>query len=809
MNHAPAKQARTRIAPEAGWPIAALERPLWLAFMKASLVISAALMGLLNSIPTGAAELPWEIWKDLHRLAEIHPGQRVLLRSSRCPSGCRYDRHSDGDWRFIRVDGDEGVIFEEAGAGAITRIWMTMGQGVSQPLAASVRLRIYIDGNKIPILDLPLPDLFNGSTPPFSSPLVGNRETSSGGNFSYVPIPYRNGCRVTLVGAEQERIWYQFNHHRLADPGDLQSFSFDQDLGDWPALLDQPGQDPWPLTNGLADSVTLADDLVLAPGETLSLARLTGPDSLTALRFWLPVEAWPSVELRLAFDGNEQVKLPLTDFFAAGNGGMDGTRSLMLGVAEDGSLYSYFPMPFFRRAEISLESLAPAGTEPLAIEYELRLARQMPSRESGLFGAQLWLDEETPIGLDIPLLSLEGEGKWVGLFAQLGSVNTPRRDYLEGDERVFLDGSFHPEIYGTGTEDIFNGGFYFDRGPFRLALHGAPYHFVLENGEDQTSMYRLMLSDGVSFANKLDAGLEGGPTANRSLRARTVTYFYLKPMAGLWLSDMLDLGDLDSRATHDYTVSGSHEFLPLDALSESEPPLELQGTGVYRSPGLASFRLRAVPGATRLRLRRRLDAGQEGQEAEIWLNGSLDGRFPPVDRNTDRRWREVTVDLPRTMVDLSGELEITVNALDRPGFSLPNDSTFTAFTYELWAEVPPQRFAEGFKPTGVRASDGAFANRVRVSFNPVPGAVIYRVFRCLTIVPSCGPPIGFSRSGVFNDRDAEPGRQYHYRVKACTALVCGRLSDSDRGHRDSADLQAAPGGAEARGWAGPRSTKRG
>jgi hypothetical protein len=762
----------------------------------ALLLISAGLMGTLAGTPARAAGLPWEIWNDLHGLAEVHPGQRVLLRSSRCPSGCRYDRHSDGDWRFIRMDGDEGVIFEEAGAGAITRIWMTMGQGVSQPLAASVQLRIYVDGDPLPVLDVPLPDLFDGSTPPFLPPMVGNRETSSGGNFSYVPIPYRDGCRVTLVGAEQERIWYQINHHRLAEPGGIVSFAAEDDLSEWRALLDSPGQDPWRLTDDLAGSVTVADDLVLAPGETQSLARFKGPDSLTALRFWLPEKAWPDVELRLEFDGNERVKLPLSDFFAIGSGGMDGTRSLLLGVDQDGSLYSYFPMPYFKQAEILLTNRAPADSKPLPIEYELRLAGRKPSRESGLFGAQRWVDHETPIGVDMPLLRLEGEGKWVGLFAQLGSVNTPRRDYLEGDERVFLDGSFHPEIYGTGTEDMFNGGFYFDRGPFRLALHGAPYHQFLENGEDQTAMYRLMLTDGVTFASSLYAGLEGGPTANRSVRARTIAYYYLRPVPGLWLSDTLDLGDPESRALHNYAVIGQHEFLPLAGLSENEPPLELEGAGVYRPPGQASFRLLAIPGSTRLRLRRRLDAVHDGQEAEIWLDGKLAGRFPPVDRNSDRRWREVSIDLPSSMVDLSGELEFTIRALDRPQSS-SQEAIFTAFTYELWADVPTERFAEGFKPAGVRATDGAFANRVRLSFNPVPGASTHRVYRCLTRVPSCGPPIGFSRYGVFNDRDAVPGRRYHYRVRACTALVCGRLSEPDRGHRGLVDSGAVQSGLGA------------
>ena len=97
--------------------------------------------------------MPWETWEDLHRLAELHDGHQALLRSSRCPDGCRYDRHSAGDWRYLYIDGDEGVIFEETGAGAITRIWMTMGEGLSVPLDPDIRLRVYVDGAARPVVD--------------------------------------------------------------------------------------------------------------------------------------------------------------------------------------------------------------------------------------------------------------------------------------------------------------------------------------------------------------------------------------------------------------------------------------------------------------------------------------------------------------------------------------------------------------------------------------------------------------------------------------------------------------------------------
>ena len=736
----------------------------------------------MAGVQAGADAPPWEIWDDLHRLAQINPGQRVLLRGSRCPSGCRFDRHSDGDWRYIRVDGEEGVIFEETGAGAITRIWMTMGFGTSQPLEPSVRIRIYIDGAAEPVVDLPLPELFNGSTKPFLSPLVGNRVVSSGGNFSYVPIAYRKGCRVTLVGADTQRIWYQFSHHRLAEPGEVVSFNSGQEWDTWANLLGQAGQDPWLFNGGVEESMTIAGSRMLAPGESVKLVSFAGPDSLTGLRLWLPESAWPTHELSMVFDGSERVRLPLNDFFAIGDGGADGTRSLLLGTAADGSLYSYFPMPFFEHAEVSLRSLAVQGSAATEVDYQSRRANKAPAPSSALFGAQRWVDTETEIGVDIPMLALRGEGKWVGIFADLGSVNTNRRGYLEGDERVYFDDSLHPEVYGTGTEDFYNGGFYFDQGPFRLALHGSPYHHVLDNGEDVTAAYRLMPTDGITFASNISAGLEGGPTGNLSLRTRTIAYYYLRASAGLWRSDVLNLGDATSRAQHNFTVSGSHANLVMDGVFEGQPAVPLRAIGVYRSPGESQFHLNAVPGARYLRLRRRLDAKFPGQEAEVWADGNLVGRFPPEDQNVDRRWREIAIDLQPLTVKRDGQIEFTIKALARPDVATPEDSVFTAFTYELWTEVPPQLFADGYLPTHVQATDGTFSDRVRLTFSPVAGAAVYRVFRCLTSEGECGLPIGFPKTGMFDDKKATPGRTYNYRVRACTATTCGDFSAADQGH---------------------------
>ena len=645
-----------------------------------------AMVSLFAGPSSAGGGLPWEVWDDLHRLPELHSGHQVLLRSSHCPTGCRFDRHSEGDWRYISVDGDEGVIFEEAGAGAITRIWMTMGFGVSEPLDPKVRLRVYVDGAKAPVVDLPLPRLFDGSSPPFLPPLVGHRLGSSGGNFSYVPIPYRRGCRVSLVGAHKERIWFQVGFHRLASAEGVTSFTGQEDLSALSALLGAQGSSPW------SDAESWASGSVkVAPDAPAVLLNRSDPGTVTTLKLNVAAEHFSTLELILGFDGLERVRMPLADFFAIGRVGSVPSRSLLVGLDASGDLYAYFPMPFFESAQVTLRHLGAAGAPAVPVDYEVAGRASPPTASSGLFGASLRVSEATELDVDFPFLELEGHGKWVGIFAELGSIGTLSRLYLEGDERIFIDGSPHPSVYGTGVEDLFNSGFYFDQGPFTLALHGAPYVHLIDGGESTTAAYRLMPTDGITFRNRIVAGLEGGPEGDVSMRVRIVSYYYQRPAPALSRWDVLDLGDPGSRAVHGYTVPGSHSFEVLDGRFEGEPPRPLIATGAYRPLGNADFILRRHPSSQQFRLRRRFDAGLPGQAGEIHLGGELVGRWPAIDVNADRRWREIDVDLAPTTV-AGKELAFRIVAPTDSG-----DGTFTEFVYELWADGDAEIFTDGFE----------------------------------------------------------------------------------------------------------------
>lgn len=492
------------------------------------LATSLAALGLTHLLAATPAEppapLPWEIWRDLRSLAVIDPSDRVAMRSSHCPTGCWSDKHAPDDPRFLRMIGDEGVIFEESGPGAITRIWMTSGDAVSAPLDPEVRIRFYFDGEAAPRIDLPLPDLFSGAAAPFTPPLTGDRLVSSGGYFSYVPIPYGRSCVVTLTGAEKLRLWFQLNFHRLPGGRTVTTYTGTEDLAAWRTLLStEPGADPWPAA---AAGPSIQRLFALAPGSARTIYSVSGPGLLTRFTLALPESAWPTTEIEMKFDGETTVRLAAADLFGVGADARRPTRSLLVGADAKGELYSYFPLPFSSTAEIVLRSTAGAGSGELVVGYGVRRHAEPPLPGSGAFGGRLAVEDPAPAGADLELLALDGPGKWVGLAARLGSVATLSRRYLEGDERIFVDGGSEPALHGTGVEDLFSAGFFFDQGEFGRPLHGMTSHEATAE-EDRVSAYRLLLTDAVPFAASIRAALEPGPTGEVPLRARIVAWYYL------------------------------------------------------------------------------------------------------------------------------------------------------------------------------------------------------------------------------------------------------------------------------------------
>ncbi len=683
-----------------------------------------------QSVQVGTAEplaedvsQPWESWLDLASVAALDFRSRVELRSSFCNGGCRYDRHSQGDDRYLSVDGDEGVIFDETGPGAITRIWMTSGHGTSAPLSETVRIRFYLDDSPTPAIDLPLRALFDGTVEPFTSPLAEDRDAASGGNFTVVPIPYQHRCRVTVSDADDETLWFQFHFHRGRNDLNVSSFSFagaEQRLTKLRDRLEQPGTDPWSVRPGKWSEQTA----VLVPGDSAALSEV-GPGMLTGVELTAPRSHWDDLEIALTFDtltfDTISSNVAVRDLFATPEQASSVPGSLFLSPRVGDTATLYLPMPFRRNAQITVRSTASTGSIPITIRVRNRAGQVDPN--AGLLAVTTVTDQTEP-GRDLEMLRTRSATKWVGTFAHLSASKVNRHPYLEGDERIYLDGSKHPAHYGTGTEDYYAGGFYFDQGPYAHALSGMitqsewsrrPGQRTNRGSAQQppahTTMYRWTPADAPIARSSIDARLEAGATGTDAMTARHTNFFYAAPSSGVeWRqADRFNTGSEENRAEHQYQHSGTWSERTLTAKYEGNPGHEATWSGIERSTGTSSFILNADGCGPEIRLRRLYDATMPGQSATIGFQplGESDQLLgPPITiglpfsaGNQQRRWAEIDLDISsdvfnaeRAPHDRPLAIRVSVNATpDNP------TSTFTEYQWELWCAMDSGLFRSGFE----------------------------------------------------------------------------------------------------------------
>lgn len=269
-----------------------------------------------------------------------------------------------------------------------------------------------------------------------------------------------------------------------------------------------------------------ADFRTLAPGQTLVLMDHKGAGVLR--RWWLTiaprnvVEIHRSLIIRCYWDGEREpsVEAPVSDFFGMGYGKWKDYISLPLNMTS-GGYNAYWPMPFHRSARITVEN---RGTLPVSNFYyniDVRTYNKLP-KEALYFHAQ-YRQVRTKRGQPVTLLQTTGKGHYVGTLLSMQPLRGNSLGYLEGDERIFIDGESTPSIIGTGTEDYFSSGWYYDTGEY-----GAPYHGVTTKDDSgRINTYRWHIEDPVPFSKSFRFDIEHGGTNDApGVEYTSVAYWY-------------------------------------------------------------------------------------------------------------------------------------------------------------------------------------------------------------------------------------------------------------------------------------------
>ncbi|WP_169304297.1 glycoside hydrolase family 172 protein [Pedobacter frigoris] len=440
---------------------------------------------------------------------------RVTQTSSYDTTGNNDDGFS-GKYSFVRKNPDGSlVIFEAKGNGVINRIWT--------PTPNNDTLDFYFEGSVKPNYSICFSDLFTGKVYPFIAPLTGNE---LGGYFSYVPIPFKNGCKITSRGKKME--FYQIQQRTYPANYQVKSFSGNLDSREisalnavsenWNKVASFKGKSIHTenlLRNG--DSITIAD---LNKGGRITGIRLHHADSFRGLN--------KSMQIRITWDDEDHpaVFMPVADFFGYAFG-KESMQSLLLGSA-DNTNYCYFPMPFGSKAKIELLYLQKVGmrTDPVKISADVYFSeKQYEPLKEGKFYAFWNPEKKTTPGQPHLFLAGKGKGHYVGTILQAQGLTPGMTLFFEGDDVTTVDGKL--TIHGTGSEDYFNGGWYalLDRWDRKMSL---PLHGSLDYSLPyaRTGGYRLFISDKMPFSKEIRHTIEHGPENNNKPGDYTSIAFY-------------------------------------------------------------------------------------------------------------------------------------------------------------------------------------------------------------------------------------------------------------------------------------------
>ena len=256
------------------------------------------------------------------------------------------------------------------------------------------------------------------------------------------------------------------------------------------------------------------------PKTTLTLAEIEGPGAVQHL--WLtpaPLDRTRWYVLRFYWDGETEpsIECPLGDFFACGWAKYCQINSLAVCVNPGSAFNCYWPMPFRKKAKITLENI---DDQQMTIYYQIDYTLSEVPADAAYLHAQF--RREDPLktkGLYTILDGVEGQGHYVGTYLAWEVHSTGW--WGEGEIKFFMDGDREfPTICGTGTEDYFCGSYNFDTknadGKGRYTEFSTPYTGLaqvirpdgLYDAMTRFGLYRWHITDPIRFEKDLKVTIQ-------------------------------------------------------------------------------------------------------------------------------------------------------------------------------------------------------------------------------------------------------------------------------------------------------------
>ncbi|MER6949578.1 DUF2961 domain-containing protein, partial [Nonomuraea sp. NPDC000554] len=759
-----------------------LRRRSLLAAVVTSMLVAVFAIAVTAPPAAAAADkgpIGWDVFRQLDRLPYLSPGTQTRQFSSFDRAGGNVQDGFDGRYSCLRTTSSGCVIAEDTGPGEISSIWFTRDGG---DVSATGTITVELDG--VTVVNASLQALVNGQVgAPFVHPLVANADQTSGGVYVKVPMPYRESMRVQV---QHNPLFYHVTYRHFPDAEGVKRFDPADKAADVVGLLKASGtRDPKPSRPG---AETRSQKATLTAGQQVEMARLTGPAAISTLRIRIPDadsgdDTLAKLRLRLDFDGRTTVDAPVGEFFGSGLGEYQ-VRSLLFAMdtAPGGWYTTWWPMPYRTEAKVSL--LNTTGRTLNDVEAQVTSAPDpawadalVPGGKAGYFSTEARRGD-TVRDADWLFADRTGRGKFVGVShtmqGQLAGGNT--RVYLEGDERVHTDAALTPQIHGSGAEDFYESGWYFNRGTFSNPMNGNPAHE--KNGGGCTyecdAAYRLMLSDAVEYSTALRFGIEHGMQNDAPAVYGSTAFLYTQPSFGTHRTTVLDVGDATSRADHDYKETGAATQATLTSVYEGDDD-DASVRDVTRSTSSpVSFLVGVDRDNNGVLLRRTSDQSQAYQAARVLVDGADVGEWRQPLGNGVQRWQSDTFALPASATFNKSLIRVEL----RPSAGAP---PWTAARYAADSIIPEQHIDDrapsaATGPSLIGGTDHALHLTWREPSDDL-GLREYRVYGSTSPTVPIGPGslLGTTRALGFTHGGLAAGKTWYYRVVAVD--LSGRTAD--------------------------------
>ncbi len=257
----------------------------------------------------------------------------------------------------------------------------------------------------------------------------------------------------------------------------------------------------------------VSPSVVIKARSTFTLAEIQGPGVIQSI--WMtPTGHWRFSILRFYWDDETEpsVESPVGDFFTCGWGQYAQVSSLAVCVNPGSAFNCYWPMPFKKKARITMENI---DDKDIVLYYQINYALTEIPDDAAYFHAQFRRLNPLPYKSVYTILDgVEGWGHYVGTYMAWGVHNNGW--WGEGEIKFYIDDDKEfPTICGTGTEDYFCGSYNFDNKgeyqEFTTPYSGLPQVIRpdgLYNSQQRFGLYRWHISDPIRFEKNLKVTIQ-------------------------------------------------------------------------------------------------------------------------------------------------------------------------------------------------------------------------------------------------------------------------------------------------------------